>query len=316
MKVSDFIKSNDKLRISFEIIPPLRGGNILDLQRIIQDLAAYNPPFIDVTSHSAEVIYEETLNGVQRKVKRKRPGTLGICALIQNKYNIDAVPHILCNGFTKEETEDFLIELRYLGIQNVLALRGDEPSFKKEVSSGRSINNYAIDLVKQIKDLNNGIYLEKDLLNAEKSDFCIGVAGYPEKHFEAPNLDIDIDFLKAKVDAGADYIVTQMFYDNDKFYNFVDLCRKKGINVPIIPGLKIITTKTQLTTIPKNFYIDIPNELVNKIYHAQPEDVMNIGVDWSLKQIEDLFKNGYNLIHFYVMLNTRPIKILMDKLKL
>ncbi len=316
MKVSDFIKSNDKLRISFEIIPPLRGGNISDLQRIIQDLAAYNPPFIDVTSHSAEVIYEETLNGVQRKVKRKRPGTLGICALIQNKYNIDAVPHILCNGFTKEETEDFLIELRYLGIQNVLALRGDEPSFKKEVSSGRSINNYAIDLVKQIKDLNNGIYLEKDLLNAEKSDFCIGVAGYPEKHFEAPNLDIDIDFLKAKVDAGADYIVTQMFYDNDKFYNFVDLCRKKGINVPIIPGLKIITTKTQLTTIPKNFYIDIPNELVNKIYHAQPEDVMNIGVDWSLKQIEDLFKNGYNLIHFYVMLNTRPIKILMDKLKL
>ncbi|HOJ38146.1 MAG TPA: methylenetetrahydrofolate reductase [Ignavibacteriales bacterium] len=316
MKVSDFIKSNDKLRISFEIIPPLRGGNISDLQRIIQDLALYNPPFIDVTSHSAEVIYEETLNGVQRKVKRKRPGTLGICALIQNKYNIDAVPHILCNGFTKEETEDFLIELRYLGIQNVLALRGDEPSFKKEVSSGRSINNYAIDLVKQIKDLNNGIYLEKDLLNAEKSDFCIGVAGYPEKHFEAPNLDIDIDFLKAKVDAGADYIVTQMFYDNDKFYNFVDLCRKKGINVPIIPGLKIITTKTQLTTIPKNFYIDIPNELVNKIYHAQPEDVMNIGVDWSLKQIEDLFKNGYNLIHFYVMLNTRPIKILMDKLKL
>jgi methylenetetrahydrofolate reductase (NADPH) len=316
MKVSDFLQNNKSPKISFEIIPPLRGGNIAELLEIINQLAAYNPPFIDVTSHPAEVIYDETPNGVLRKVKRKRPGTLGICALIQNKYNIDAVPHILCNGFTKEETEDFLIELRYLGIQNVLALRGDEPSFKKPVSLGRSVNNYAVDLVKQIMDLNNGVYLEKDLLNAEKSDFCVGVAGYPEKHFEAPNLSIDIEHLKEKVDAGASYIVTQMFFDNKKFFDFVEMSKAKGINVPIIPGIKILSTKTQLTSIPKNFYIDIPDELANEVMEAKNEHVLEVGVNWALKQIEELFNHGYNLIHFYVMLNPKPIKLIMDKLKL
>jgi methylenetetrahydrofolate reductase (NADPH) len=316
MKVSDFLQNNKSPKISFEIIPPLRGGNIAELLEIINQLAAYNPPFIDVTSHPAEVIYDETPNGVLRKVKRKRPGTLGICALIQNKYNIDAVPHILCNGFTKEETEDFLIELRYLGIQNVLALRGDEPSFKKPVSLGRSVNNYAVDLVKQIMDLNNGVYLEKDLLNAEKTDFCVGVAGYPEKHFEAPNLSIDIEHLKEKVDAGACYIVTQMFFDNKKFFDFVEMSKAKGINVPIIPGIKILSTKTQLTSIPKNFYIDIPDELANEVMEAKNEHVLEVGVNWALKQIEELFNHGYNLIHFYVMLNPKPIKLIMDKLKL
>ncbi|HOP50229.1 MAG TPA: methylenetetrahydrofolate reductase [Ignavibacteriales bacterium] len=316
MKVSDFLQNNKSPKISFEIIPPLRGGNIAELLEIINQLAAYNPPFIDVTSHPAEVIYDETPNGVLRKVKRKRPGTLGICALIQNKYNIDAVPHILCNGFTKEETEDFLIELRYLGIQNVLALRGDEPSFKKPVSLGRSVNNYAVDLVKQIMDLNNGVYLEKDLLNAEKTDFCVGVAGYPEKHFEAPNLSIDIEHLKEKVDAGASYIVTQMFFDNKKFLDFVEMSKAKGINVPIIPGIKILSTKTQLTSIPKNFYIDIPDELANEVMEAKNEHVLEVGVNWALKQIEELFNHGYNLIHFYVMLNPKPIKLIMDKLKL
>jgi methylenetetrahydrofolate reductase (NADPH) len=316
MKVSDFLQNNKSPKISFEIIPPLRGGNIAELLEIINQLAAYNPPFIDVTSHPAEVIYDETPNGVLRKVKRKRPGTLGICALIQNKYNIDAVPHILCNGFTKEETEDFLIELRYLGIQNVLALRGDEPSFKKPVSLGRSVNNYAVDLVKQIMDLNNGVYLEKDLLNAEKTDFCVGVAGYPEKHFEAPNLSIDIEHLKEKVDAGASYIVTQMFFDNKKFFDFVEMSKSKGINVPIIPGIKILSTKTQLTSIPKNFYIDIPDELANEVMEAKNEHVLEVGVNWALKQIEELFNHGYNLIHFYVMLNPKPIKLIMDKLKL
>lgn len=316
MKVIEHLQKSDKTKISFEIIPPLRGGNVADLMKIIEDLARYNPPFIDVTSHPAEVIYDETAQGLVRKVKRKRPGTLGICALIQNKFNIEAVPHILCNGFTKEETEDFLIELKYLGIENILALRGDEGSFKKPLNFGRSANQFALDLVTQIKELNQGIYLEKDLLNADATNFCVGVAGYPEKHFESPNLHIDIDYLKMKVDAGADYIVTQMFFDNDKYFSFVDACRAKGINVPIIPGIKIITTKTQLTSIPRNFYIDLPDELVEEIYNAKPEHSSEIGVNWAMKQVEGLLNKGVPAIHFYVMLNTKPVISLMKQMKI
>ncbi len=283
----------------------------------MDDIIKYNPPFIDITSHAAEVIYEETSDGgMQMKVKRKRPGTLGLCALIQNKYNIDAVPHVLCSGFTREETEDFLIELHYLGIDNILAIRGDDSAFKKPLKFGRSINDYAVDLVKQISSLNQGKYIEEGLLDANPMNFCIGVAGYPEKHFEAANLANDIRETKAKVEAGASYIVTQMFYSNESYFKYVDRCRKEGINVPIIPGLKIITSKAQIKSIPKNFYIDIPSDLADEIEKAKPENVMEVGVNWTMKQVEELLNNNVPSIHFYVMQNSEPIKMLMNKLKI
>lgn len=316
MKVVEHLSKARNPLISFEIIPPRRGGDIKDLLSIIDVISKYNPPFIDITSHAAEVSYEETSRGIQRRIKRKRPGTLGICALIQNKYNIDAVPHILCQGFTREETEDFLIELYYLGIDNILAIRGDENSYKKPLHSGRSVNQYASDLVKQINDLNKGKYLEEGLLDAKPMNFCIGVGGYPEKHFEAPNIKADIRYTKDKIGTGANYIVTQMFYDNSKFFNYLDLCREEGIDVPIIPGLKIITSKTQLINIPKNFYVDIPEELSEEIIKAKPERVIDIGVEWAKKQVEELFNRNVPAVHFYIMQNTKPISKLMEKLKI
>src|SRR4030066_1158246 len=243
MRVIDHLEKAKEQLISFELIPPKRGGDITDVLHVIDNIIKFRPPFIDITSHSAEVIYEETSKGIRKIVKRKRPGTLGICALIQNKYNIDAVPHILSNGFTREETEDFLIELNYLGIENVLAIRGDDMGYEKPLPEGRSRNVYASDLVKQIVNMNQGKYLEDSLLDARPTNFCVGVSGYPEKHFEAPNLKTDVKFVKEKVDAGADYVVTQMFYDNQYYFKFVDLCRQQGIKVPIIPGLKILTSK-------------------------------------------------------------------------
>src|SRR6185436_5304416 len=205
--------------------------------------------------------YEETPQGIQRRVKRKRPGTLGVCALLQNKYQIDAVPHILCQGFTREETEDFLIELKYLGIDNVLAVRGDESGFQKPLQYGRSANHYAVDLVGQIAAMNHGKYLEANLLDAQPTDFCIGVGGYPEKHFEAPNLLSDVRRVKEKVAAGAHYVVTQMFFDNRHFFHYLEVCREQGIEVPVIPGLKILSSQAQLTSIPRNFYVEIPSDL-------------------------------------------------------
>lgn len=315
MKVTEHLaKANDTL-ISFEIIPPKRGGDIKELLKVLDDIEKYKPPFIDITSHPAEVIYEEAPGGeMKMKIKRKRPGTLGICALIQNKYNIDAVPHVLCSGFTREETEDFLIELHYLQIDNVLAIRGDDSGFKKPLKYGRSINEYGIDLIKQINDLNHGKYLEEGLLDAEPMNFCIGTSGYPQKHFEAPNLITDIRYTKAKIDAGASYIVTQMFFDNKDYFNYVDLCRKEGIDVPIIPGLKIITSKAHAHTLPKNFYIDIPPELVEELDKAKPEYALEIGVNWTYKQVEELLNRKVPAIHFYIMQNSKPINMLMKKL--
>jgi methylenetetrahydrofolate reductase (NADPH) len=316
MKVIEHLQKADEPLISFELIPPKRGGDIKSLLAVLDDLTKYNPPFIDITSHAAEVIYEETPEGIKKKVKRKRPGTLGICALIQNKYNIDAVPHVLCNGFTREETEDFLIEIQYLGIENVLAIRGDESGYRKPLQHGRSINVYGMDLVKQISDMNKGIYLEDNLLDAKASDFCIGVAGYPEKHFESPNLKTDINVLKEKIKAGAQYIVTQMFYNNKAYFDFVTNCRKEGIEIPIIPGLKILMAKSNLTSLPKNFYISVPEELADEINAAKPEHSMEIGVNWAVKQVEELLKNNVPAIHFYIMQNSKPINLLMKKLKL
>lgn len=315
MRVREHLDKAKETLISFEIIPPARGGNIKKLLHALEVLVKYRPPFIDITSHAAEVIYEETSSGEFRmKVKRKRPGTLGICALIQNKYNIDAVPHVICQGFTKEETEDFLIELHYLAIDNVLAIRGDESGFRKPVKFGRSTNNYAIDLVKQISDMNHGKYLEDSLLDAYPTSFGIGISGYPEKHFEAPNLQTDINFTREKIKAGAEYIVTQMFYNNQDYFNYVRMCRDSGIEVPIIPGLKLITNKQQLSSLPSNFYVDIPNELSEEIQSAKTEHVAEIGINWAFKQVEELMNANVPAIHFYVMQNTGPITTLMKKL--
>ncbi len=315
MKVTEHIAKANNTLISFEIIPPKRGGDVKQLLSLLEDVVKYKPPFIDITSHAAEVVNEETPEGMmQMKVKRKRPGTLGICALIQNKYNIDAVPHVLSNGFTREETEDFLIELHYLGIDNVLAIRGDDSGFQKPVKWGRSINQYGIDLIKQISDLNNGKYIENTLIDAKAMDFCIGTSGYPEKHFESPNLASDIKYTKSKVDAGACYIVTQMFFDNRSYFNYVDLCRKEGIDVPIIPGLKILTQKKHVHSVPKNFYIDIPPEFVEEMDKAKPEHVAEIGVEWTFKQVVDLLNKKVPAIHFYIMHDSKPVKMLMNKL--
>jgi methylenetetrahydrofolate reductase (NADPH) len=315
MKVTEHLAKAEQPPISFEIIPPLRGGDVKGLLALIDDLVKYRPPFIDITSHAAEVIYEETSQGIQRRVKRKRPGTLGVCALLQNKYHVDAVPHILCQGFTREETEDFLIELKYLGIDNVLAVRGDDSGFQKPLQYGRSANHYATDLVKQIAAMNHGRYLEQDLLDAEPSDFCIGVGGYPEKHFEAPNLVLDVRRAKDKVDAGAHYIVTQMFFNNEHYFHFVDLCREQGITVPIIPGLKILTGVKQLSNLPRTFYVEIPPDLSDAVL-ADPEHASDIGVEWARKQSEELLARGAPALHYYVMQSAAAIKKLMARLKI
>ncbi|MEE2775304.1 MAG: methylenetetrahydrofolate reductase [Acidobacteriota bacterium] len=317
MKVVEHLSQAGRPLISYEIIPPLRGGTLRRLLDLIEDLVAYNPPFIDITSHAAEVVYEESDTGLERKVKRKRPGTLGVCALIQNKYDIDAVPHILCNGFTREETEDALIELRYLGIENVLAVRGDDSGYEKPLVGGRTANVYATDLVAQVAGMNRGKYLQLDLLDADPTDFCIGVGGYPEKHFEAPNLETDVAFAKQKIDAGADYIVTQMFFDNAHFYSYVELCRAAGIEAPIVPGLKIVTAKAHTSSVPANFYVDLPPALSDAVGAAKDNDeALEIGVQWARDQVMDLLEHDVPAIHFYIMQSSKAIKRLMDGLKL
>jgi len=316
MKVIDHLNKATEPLISFELIPPKRGGDIKSVLGVLDEIVKYNPPFIDITSHAAEVIYEETPEGIKKKVKRKRPGTLGICALIQNKYNVDAVPHILVKGFTREETEDFMIELNYLGIDNVLAIRGDDSGYDKPIPLGKSTHRSSLNLVEQIIDMNNGKYLEDSLLDAKATNYCVGVGGYPEKHFESPNLKSDIKVIKDKVNAGADYVVTQMFFDNKFYFDFVDKCRAAGIGVPIIPGLKIITSKAQLHSVPKNFHVTIPDELADEIESSNSEDVLKIGVEWAAKQVEELLDKKVPSVHFYIMLDPKPIKMLMDRLKL
>jgi len=314
VRVTDHLAKASGPLISFEIIPPLRGGNVRSLLALIDDLVVFRPPFIDITSHAAEVVYEETPQGIQKRIKRKRPGTLGVCALIQNKYDVDAVPHVLCHGFTREETEDFLIELRYLGIDNVLAVRGDESGYRKPLREGRSANRFASDLVAQIVAMNRGRYLADDLLDAHPSDFCIGVGGYPEKHFEAPNLHTDVRYLKAKVEAGAEYIVTQMFFDNRHYFRFVDLCRQEGITVPIVPGIKVLSSRAQLTSIPRNFFVEIPSELADEVAAARDEQVLDVGVEWAVRQSQELLERGVPSLHYYVMQSATAVKGVMAKL--
>ena len=304
MKVTEHIqKASGKTLFSFEILPPLKGQNIQTIFDNIDPLMEFNPPFIDVTYHREEYEFKELSNGLlEKRIVRKRPGTVGICAAIQNKYKVDAIPHVLCGGFDKEDTENFLIDMGFLGIDNVVALRGDavksETYFKPEPKG----NAYALDLVNQITDMNNGIYLDEDLQNSAQTDFCIGVAGYPEKHMEAPNMESDLHFLKKKIEAGADYVVTQMFFDNSKFFAFVDSCRKAGIEVPIIPGLKPLATQKQLNLIPHRFHVDLPEALIKEVIKAKSKEaIRQVGIDWCIAQSKELIAAGVPFLHYYSM---------------
>lgn len=311
MKVTEHIhNANGKPLFSFEILPPLKGQNIQSIFDSIDPLMEFRPPFIDVTYHREEYEYKELPNGLlEKRIVKKRPGTVGICSAIQNKYQVDAIPHILCGGFTKEDTENFLIDLDFLGIQNVVALRGDAVKSEIYFKPEREGNQYASELVTQIDNLNKGIYLDEHLLNSSCTNFCVGVAGYPEKHMEAPSLDSDIYFLKQKIKNGASYIVTQMFFDNKKFFDFVAKCRKEGITVPIIPGLKPISTKKQLNQIPHRFKVDLPDDLIMAVVKAKDNDVVRqVGIDWCIAQSKELVAAGIPVLHYYSMGKSDNIK--------
>jgi len=311
MKVTEHIQNatNGSL-FSFEILPPLKGQDIQSIFNNIDPLMEFKPPFIDVTYHREEYVYKEMENGLlQKKVVRKRPGTVGICAAIQNKYQVDAIPHILCGGFTKEDTENFLIDLDFLGIDNVMALRGDAVKSETYFTPEREGHRYASELVNQVSDLNKGIYLEESLQNTSKTDFCIGVAAYPEKHMESPSLESDIHFLKKKIKNGATYIVTQMFFDNKKYFDFVKRCRESGITIPIIPGLKPIATKKQLNVIPHRFHVDLPDDLVREIVKCKDNtQVRQVGVEWCIQQSKELKNSGIPVLHYYSMGKSDNIK--------
>jgi len=312
MRVTEHLERATETLFSYEIIPPKRGGSLRDIIDIVEQLAPLKPPFIDVTSHAAEASYDELPDGsIRRRIKKKRPGTLSICGIIQNRWGIDTVPHLLCAGFTREETEDAVIELNYLGITNVLALRGDVPRRPKRPDPTRSRNRTAADLVGQLTALRSGQYLD-DLLSDAPVDMCVGVGAYPEKHFEAPNLKTDIQRLKDKVDAGADYIVSQLFFDNAAFFDFERRCREAGIEVPIIPGLKMLESAQQLATLPRNFHVNIPEALADEV-QASPRHAAEIGHRWAHKQVEELVAHGAPCLHFYVMSDARPvIQLLKD----
>ncbi len=317
MKVTEHIQNaNGKPLFSFEILPPLKGQNIQSIFDSIDPLMEFNPPFIDVTYHREEYEFKELENGLlQKKVVKKRPGTVGICAGIQNKYEVDAIPHILCGGFTKEDTENLLIDLDFLGIDNVVALRGDAVKSEIYFKPEKEGHTYASELVTQISNLNKGIYLDEDLQNSTKTDFCIGVAGYPEKHMEAPSMDSDTHFLKQKIKNGADYIITQMFFDNQKFFDFVAKCRAAGITVPIIPGLKPIATKKQLNLIPHRFKVDLPDDLIMAVVKAKDNhQVKQIGIEWCIEQSKGLVKAGIPVLHYYSMGKAENIKAIAKEI--
>ena len=303
MKITDHISQATDTLVSFEVLPPLKGRTIQSIYDHLNPLMEFKPSFINVTYHRSETMFKKKADGTFEKVEvRKRPGTVAICAAIKNHYNIDTVPHLICGGFTKRVTEDALIDLNFLGIDNVLVLRGDAAKNETNFEPEHDGHAYSVDLLKQVVDLKNGIYQEEDIKNGGKPDFCIGTAGYPEKHFEAPNLQTDLLHLKAKVDAGADYIMTQMFFDNNKFYQFVKECRAIGIEVPIIPGLKPITNKKQLNILPKIFHVDIPADLSDAIAKAKTDqDVEEIGTEWLVQQSKELKAFGVPVLHYYTL---------------
>lgn len=311
MKITDHIKNfAGATQFTFEILPPLKGQSINALYNVIDELMEFNPPFIDVTYHREEHLYKDAGNGLlEMKVIKKRPGTVGICSAIQGKYKIDAIPHILCGGFSKEDTENFLIDLDFLEIDNVVALRGDALKNETYFKATPDGHNYANELVGQITDLNNGIYLDEELQNSHSTDFCIGVSGYPEKHMEAPSMESDIHFLKKKVAAGAEYVVTQMFFDNQKYFDFVKQVRKEGIKVPIIPGLKPLSTLKQLNMIPHRFHVDLPEALVKEVIKCKDNKaVKQVGIEWCIAQSKELKESQVPFLHYYSMSKSDNIK--------
>ena len=303
MKVIEHLRQEQGTQVSFEVLPPLKGKGINALWDHLDPLMEFKPAFINVTYHRSESMFKRKTDGTFEKVEvRKRPGTVGICAAIMNRYKVDAVAHLICGGFSKQETEDALIDLNFLGVDNVLVLRGDAPRNESVFEPEPGGHKYAIELLQQVMNMNNAIYLEEDLKNAVKTNFSIGVAGYPEKHFECPNLQTDLLFLKAKIDAGADYVVTQMFYDNKKYFEYVKACRDIGIEAPIVPGLKPITSKKQLTVIPRTFHVDIPEELSNEILKCKTDkDVEEVGTEWLMHQSKELKAANVPVLHYYTL---------------
>jgi len=303
MKVIEHLKQTQETHVSFEVLPPLKGKGINALWDHLDPLIEFKPSFINVTYHRSESMFKRKSDGTFEKVEvRKRPGTVGICAAIMNRYKVDAVAHLICGGFSKQETEDALIDLNFLGVDNVLVLRGDAPKNESFFEPEPGGHKYAIELLQQVMNMNNAIYLEEDLKNAVKTNFSIGVAGYPEKHFECPNLQTDLLFLKAKLDAGADYVVTQMFYDNKKYFEYVKACREIGIEAPIVPGLKPITSKKQLTVIPRTFHVDIPEELSTEILKCKTDkEVEEVGTEWLLQQSKELKAANVPVLHYYTL---------------
>ncbi len=304
MKVTDFFtQSKGRTLMSYEILPPLKGGSMSDIFRLLDALMEFKPPFIDVTYHREEYVYTKHESGYYEKTAiRKRPGTVGICAAIMHKYGVEAVPHLICGGFTREDTENALIDLNFLDIKNVLALRGDAMTFEEKFNPTVGGHSYALDLVREIADMNAGKYLDPNIEKGSKTDFCIGIAGYPEKHFEAPNMDYDLHYTTEKIKAGAEYIVTQMYFDNAKFFDYVSRCRAAGITVPIVPGIKPLTKRYQLAAIPRKFFVNMPDDLVKEANKATTDAAkVVIGTEWAIAQCKELIKEGVPCIHFYTM---------------
>jgi len=309
MKVTDHIKNAKGTLFSFEILPPLKGQSMQAIINTIEPLLEFKPPFVDVTYHREEYVYKKKNDGLLEKVTtRKRPGTVGICAAIINRFKIDAVPHIICGGFSKDETEDALIDLDFLGIDNVLVLRGDPIKSEGNFIPDPAGHRYASDLLQQVINMNKGRYLHEET-EGNHTNFCIGVAGYPEKHFEAPNLSTDIRNLKRKVELGANYIVTQMFFDNKEFFAFRDKCVQEGINVPIIPGLKPITSTKQMTALPRSFFINMPEDLVKELESCKDNAAAKqVGIDWCIMQSKELMAAGVPVLHYYTMSRAEAVK--------
>ena len=310
MKVTEHLAKAKDTLVSFEVLPPLKGKTISYIYEHLDPLMEFKPSWINVTYHRSETITRTKEDGTQEKIDvRKRPGTVGICAAIMNHYNVDAVPHIICGGFSKRETEDALIDLQFLGIDNLLVLRGDAEKNQKIFIPEPNGNKQALELLEQVVGLNKGEYLDKDIVNGSKTNFCMGVSGYPEKHFEAPSMEFDLARTKDKVDAGAEYIMTQMFFDNKKYFEYVDACRSIGINVPIIPGLKPITNKKQLTILPNIFYVDIPADLRNAMLAATTDEACEqVGTEWLIMQSKELKAYGVPVLHYYTLGKPKVVK--------
>jgi methylenetetrahydrofolate reductase (NADPH) len=317
MKITDHIAlANNKTLFSFEVLPPLKGESLGDMIANIEPLMAFDPAFIDVTYHREDyVLKPQTAVSFLKKSTKKRPGTVAICAALMNRFNIDAVPHLICGGFTKEETENALIELHYLGIDNVLALRGDNLKNEVRFQPEERGNASALELITQIMEMNHGKYLDAEQNDTHPTEFCIGAAGYPEKHQDAPNKSWDLAYLKQKVNAGAAYIVTQMFFDNNKYFEFVEDCRKIGINVPIIPGLKPLATLPQLHTLPNLFHLDIPQDLACEVAKCKNNStVKELGVAWCAEQCKGLINAGVPILHFYTMSRSETTQAVLKQI--